>query len=376
MYVPQNTELSADSYAILNTIRNQVGGEFRAMTPLVEDADDAKAYGLYVCGSGDARNAFMSSLVNRIAQVMCLVRAYQNSLKGFKKGLLGPGEMVENVWVGLVMPEGYTQSVANPGDVYATNNPENKVTFHPVNSKLVYEITTNDAELSMAFTAESGVYDLVSRIVQRLTDSAEWDEYIMMKYVLAKAILENANAIQEVPTLSAANADAIVTAMKGVSNDMRFMNTDYNIAGVPTHSPIDDQVFFLTAQSSAVIDVNSLAQAYNLSYKQFLAQQEMINKFTFTEAEQARLDEIMTETAEQGLVPGYTPFTQTQKTLLGTIIGATVDRDFFMIFDKLYQMNSVFDQKHLNTNTFLHAWKVYSYNPFANSVFFAGATNP
>ena len=376
MYVPQNTELSADSYAILNTIRNQVGGEFRAMTPLVQDAEDAKAYGLYVCGSGDARNAFMSSLVNRIAQVMCLTRSYQNSLKGFKKGLLGPGEMVENVWVGLVTPEGYTQSVANPGDVYATNNPENKVTFHPVNSKLGYEITTNDAELSMAFTTESGVYDLVSRIIQRPTDSAEWDEFIMMKYVLSTAIIENANAIREVPTLSAANADAIVTAMKGVSNDMRFMNTDYNIAGVPTHSPIDDQVFFLTAQSSAVIDVNSLAQAYNLSYKQFLAQQEMINKFTFTEAEQARLDEIMTETADQGLVPGYTPFTQEQKTLLGSIIGATVDRDFFMIFDKLYQMNSVFDQKHLNTNTFLHAWKVYSYNPFANSVFFAGATNP
>ena len=163
--------------------------------------------------------------------------------------------------------------------------------------------------------------------------------------------------------------------MKAVSNDMRFMNTDYNVAGVPTHSPIDEQVFFLTAKSSAVVDVNSLAQAYNLSYKQFLAQQEMINKFSFTDAEQERLDEIMGETADQGLVPGYTPFTDEQVAVLESIIGATVDRDFFMIFDKLYQMNSIFDSKHLNTNTFLHAWKVYSYNPFANSVFFAEASN-
>lgn len=378
MYTPQNTALSADSYTILNTIRNQVGGEFRAMTPLVENADDAKAYGLYVCGSGDARNAFMSSLVNRIAQVMCLVRSYQNSLKGFKKGILGPGEMVENVWVGLVTPEGYTQSVSNPGDVYATNNPENKVTFHPVNSKLVYEITTNDAELSMAFTTEGGVYDLVARIVQRLTDSAEWDEYILMKYTLAKAALENVNAQKEVDELTAANADAIVTSMKEVSNDMRFMNTDYNIAGVPTHSPIDEQVFFLTAKSSAVIDVNSLAQAYNLSYKQFLAQQEMVNSFALTDAEEARLEVIMQETVAQGLIPGYTPFTDEEKALLARIVGATIDRDFFMIFDKLYQMNSVFDQKHLNTNTFLHAWKVYSYNPFANSIFFVAedSVNP
>ena len=370
MYTPTNTQLSADSYTILNTIREQVGGEFRACTPLVEDASSLKAYGMYVCGSGDARNAFMQSLVNRIAEVMSFVKSYQNPLKPFKKGMLTAGEVIENVWVGLVMPEGYTQSVSNPGDVYRTNNPENKVTFHPTNSKLVYEITTNDAELSLAFTSEGGVYDLVTRIVGRLTDSAEWDEYILMKYVLAKAILENAEARVDVAALTAANGDAIITSMKGVSNDMRFMNTDYNIAGVPTHSPIEDQIFFLTAQSNAVLDVNSLASAYNLSYKQFIGQQEMINKFDFTDAELERLNEIMDETAAQGLIPGYTEFTSAEKAILARVVGATIDRDFFMIFDRLYQMNAVFDQKHLNTNTFLHVWKILSYNPFANSVFF------
>ena len=219
------------------------------------------------------------------------------------------------------------------------------------------------------------MYDLVSRIVQRLTDSAEWDEYILMKYVLAKAALENADAVKSVPTLAAANGDAIITEMKAVSNDMRFMNTDYNIAGVATHSPIEEQVFFLTAKSSAVLDVNSLAQAYNLSYKQFIGQQVMINSFSFTDAELERLNAIMEETAAQGLIPGYTEFTAEQIATLESIVGATIDRDFFMIFDKLYQMTSIFDQKHLNTNTFLHAWKVLSYNPFANSVYFAEDSN-
>ena len=373
MYTPQNTTLSNDSYAILNAIRNSIGGEFRANTPLVASADDVKAYGLYVTGGGDARNSFMSTLINRIAQVMCLVRAYENPLKRFKKGILGPGETVENVWVGLVTPEGWTQSPANPGDVYRVNNPESKVTFHPVNSKLVYEITTNDSELSLAFTSDSGVYDLVSRIVQRLTDSSEWDEYIMMKYVIARALLANANSVKTVAPLNAANSDSIISSMKAVSNNMRFMMTDYNVAGVPTHSPIDRQVFFLTADASAILDVASLAKAYNLSYVDFIGQQQMINSFAFTEAEQERLDEIMEETVEQGLVPGYTPFTEAEVAKLESIVGATLDEDFFMIFDKLYQVNAVFDAKHLNTNNFLHNWKIYSYNPFANSVFFSDA---
>ena len=371
MYKPKNTKLSTSSFNILNAIRNDIGGEFRQMTPLVENESDAKAYGLYVTGSGDARNAFMNGLINRIADQWCKIRNYNNSLKRFKKGMLGPGEVIENIWVGLVMPEGYTHSVANPGDVYKTNDPTNVVTFHPVNSKLVYEITTNDSELSMAFISDGAMYDLVSRIVGRLTDSAEWDEYIMTKYVLARAILANPTAIKSVSELTAANADSVVTSMKEVSNDMRFMNTNYNVAGVATHTPVENQVFFMTAKSSAVIDVNSLASAYNLTYKQFLGQQEMLNRFDFTDAELERLNTIMTETAEAGLVPGYTQFTDEEKKTLSHIVAATVDEEFFMIFDKLYQTTAVFDQKHLNTNTYLHAWKVYSYNPFANSVFFS-----
>ena len=371
MYKPQKTKLSTSSFNILNAIRNDIGGEFRQMTPLVETESDAKAYGLYVTGSGDARNAFMNGLINRIADQWCKIRNYNNSLKRFKKGMLGPGEVIENIWVGLVMPEGYTHSVANPGDVYKTNDPTNIVTFHPVNSKLVYEITTNDSELSMAFTSDGAMYDLVSRIVGRLTDSAEWDEYIMTKYVLARAILANPSAVKSVSELTAANADSVVTSMKEVSNDMRFMNTNYNVAGVATHTPVENQVFFMTAKSSAVIDVNSLASADNLTYKQFLGQQEMLNRFDFTDAELERLNTIMTETAEAGLVPGYTQFTDEEKKTLSHIVAATVDEEFFMIFDKLYQTTAVFDQKHLNTNTYLHAWKVYSYNPVANSVFFS-----
>ena len=371
MYKPKNTKLSTSSFNILNAIRNDIGGEFRQMTPLVENESDAKAYGLYVTGSGDARNAFMNGLINRIADQWCKIRNYSNSLKRFKKGMLGPGEVIENIWVGLVMPEGYTHSVANPGDVYKTNDPTSVVTFHPVNSKLVYEITTNDSELSMAFTSDGAMYDLVSRIVGRLTDSAEWDEYIMTKYVLARAILANPTAVKSVSELTAANADSVVTSMKEVSNDMRFMNTNYNVAGVATHTPVESQVFFMTAKSSAVIDVNSLASAYNLTYKQFLGQQEMLNRFDFTDAELERLNTIMTETAEAGLVPGYVQFTDEEKKTLSHIVAATVDEEFFMIFDKLYQTTAVFDQKHLNTNTYLHAWKVYSYNPFANSVFFS-----
>lgn len=364
MYIPQNTTLSADSYQILNTIREQVGGAFRANTPLVQNSSDAQAYGLYVTGAGDPRNAFMNSLINRIAQVMCLVKSYDNHLKKFKRGLLGPGEVIENVWVGLVLPEGFTQSVANPGDVYAINNPSNQTTFHPVNSKLVYEITRNDDELMLAITTD--MYSFVAKIVEQLYNSAFWDEEILIKYTLCRAILDNWDSITvNVPALDKTTAVDVMTVMKETSLDLEWMNSTHNIMGVPTHSPIEDQYFFLTNKASATIDNNALAMAYNLEYRQFIGQREKINSFVLNTDEQARLDHIMSETVAQGLVPGYTAFTTAEKAKLARIVAATIDKDFLFIFDKLFRMTTKFDEKHLNTNIFLHIWKVYSYNPFA-----------
>lgn len=375
MYTPKNTVLSEDSYAILNAIRNEVGGMFRANTPLVHTAEDAKAYGLFVTGSGDARNAFMGALINRIAQVVMFSRSYRNKLARYKKGMLEFGEVVENVWVQLVSPEGYSPVPDSPGDLFKQNVPDSLVTFHPVNCKLVYEVTTNDSELSMAFTTSSGLYDFVSRIMQRLTDSDEWDSELLERYVLARAILDNDNLITQVPALTKDNSDSIIATMKGASNAMRFMDTSYNVEGVPTHSPIENQIFFLTAEASATIDVFSLAKAYNLSYEQFLGQQDMIRSFGFNEAEKKRLDTIMNATLAQGIIPNYTPFTEDELKKLNAIVGAIIDEDFFMIFDRLYRVDAApYDSLHLSQNTFLHHWSVNSYNPFANARFFSVPT--
>ena len=376
MYFPSKQVLSTESYTLLNNIRTSIGGEFMTATPLVQTAEDAKAYGLYVTGGGEARNAFMSELVNRIGKVMVDTKMYTNSLKRFKRGMLEVGEMVENVWVGLVSPEGYTHSVTTPGDLYKTNKPDCKVTFHPVNSKLFYEVTTNESELQMAFTSTTGAYDLVARIVSRLTDSSEWDEFIKFKYVIARAILENAGAVKKISTLNATNSDAILTSMKTVSNEMEYMNTTYDIAAVPTHTPKENQVFVVSAAASAVFDVNSLASAFNLSYKDFMGQRQAINTFGFSAIEIERLNTIMTETAAQGLVPNYTPFTEAELDELEGVKAAIIDEDFFMIFDRLIQTEAVYDARHLNTNNYLHIWQVLSYNPFANSVFFSDYVAP
>lgn len=362
--------LSEDSYTILNGIRNTIGGEFRQVTPLVEDAQSLAAYGEVVMGSGEFRNKYLG-LLGKIALQVIEHRAYSNPLKSLKRGILDYGEMVEIDWVKLTMPEGYTQSPVNPGDVFKTANPETMFTWHPVNSKLVYKCTINDSEIALCFKNANGVMDAINTIIARSYDSSEWDEQLVMVATLARAYLDNkAKVAVQIPEVTKANSDDIVIAEKNVSNDLRFMNAKYNIAGEPAHTPIEDQVFLITSKMSAVTDVGSLAKAFNLDYNKFVGQSIMIDDFTFDDVKLARLNKIMEETATQGLIPGYTPFTEAELEALSKVQGVIMDRKFLVIYDRLVEMREQVDNLHLNVQYMLHLWKIYSYNVFAQIRFF------
>jgi hypothetical protein len=376
MYNPKNTAVSQQSYAILNAIRNE-SDIFRTSTPLVEDAASARAFGEFVTGAGAYKELFWGILVNRIALTVLSGREFKNKLAQFRRGKLGLGDIVQNIWVGLVTPEGWTSDVANPGDVYRTNKPDAKVSMSAVNCKLSYEITTNDTELGYAFVQENGLYSLVSKITERLVTSEQTDDYIMMKWVMAKNLIANPDAVVSVGAVTdQASADGAIRDMKEVVNNYPFMKTQYNEAHVPAPCPTEEIVFLTTSKSRADFDVLSLAKAFNVTYEQFLGQEVQIDEFGFDEFSLERLYDLLDEQVALGLIPAYTPFTDAELAYLGQIVSAVVDKDWFMSFDKVYEMNSVYDAKHLNNNTFLTIHRIYSYNPFANCTYFTEAAKP
>ena len=376
MYNPKNTAVSQQSYAILNAIRNE-SDIFRTSTPLVEDAQSARAFGEFVTGAGAYKELFWGILVNRIALTVLSGREFKNKLAQFRRGKLGLGDIVQNIWVGLVTPEGWTSDVANPGDVYRTNKPDAKVSMSAVNCKLSYEITTNDTELGYAFVQENGLYSLVSKITERLVTSEQTDDYIMMKWVMAKNLIANPDAVVSVGAVTdQASADGAIRDMKEVVNNYPFMKTQYNEAHVPAPCPTEEIVFLTTSKSRADFDVLSLAKAFNVTYEQFLGQEVQIDEFGFDEFSLERLYDLLDEQVSLGLIPAYTPFTDAELAYLGQIVAAVVDKDWFMSFDKVYEMNSVYDAKHLNNNTFLTIHRIYSYNPFANCTYFTEAAKP
>ena len=377
MYNPSKTTVSEQSYAILNAIRNE-SDIFRTSTPLVQNLSDAKAFGEFVTGAGRYKELFWGILINRIAITLASGREFKNKLARFRRGKIGLGDIVQNVWVGLVLPEGWTSDVSTPGDVYRTNKPDAKVSMSAVNSKLSYEVTTNDTELSYAFTTEGGLFDMVSKIVERLITSEAYDDYLMFKWVMAKNLIANPDAVVGMgETLSSqATADNLTATMKEVVNDYPFMKTKYNEAHVQAPCPTEEIVFISTSKSRAKLDVYALAKAFNLTYEQFLGNEVQIDSFGFDDEDLVRLYNVLDENVTLGLIPSYNAFSDAELAYLKQITGAVLDNEWFMCWDKVYEMNSIYDPKHLNNNTFLTIHRIYSYNPFANMTYFTEAAEP
>lgn len=373
MKLQKKVEIKADAPTVLNTIRANMSPAFRDAVPMVQTASDVRAFGTAVLGSGQWQNEFTGLLGQYAAQYVS-VRSYDDILRKFNKGMLEVGESVENIYVNLVKPEGYTADVASPGDVFKTNKPDVRFVFHPVNRKTLYRITLNQDEISQAFASVNGVTDLVARIIGRLEDSANLDEFVLTKWMLARAYLDNEAAVKVgLPALNKTSADDALIAIKEASANMTAMDSSANIAGVPSSTPVEDQHIIMSNHASAILQVGSLAHAFQLSEAEYRNNYIAVNSFKFNDVEKERLTALMNEAKEQGLIADYTPFTAAEEAKLAKIAGVVFDVDFLMIFDRLHKATTQFDAAHLNTNQFLHVWQVISYNPFVNVRYFVEA---
>ena len=187
---PKNKKLSANTVDILNVIRNNATHNYKDYVPeATEDIDSIRAIGNIIMSMPNLQNEFISSLVNRIAMVLITSKSYDNPWRFFKKGLLEYGETVEDVFVNLAKVYSFDQETAE-SEVFKREKPDVRTAFHTMNYQKFYKVTISDRELRQAFLSLDGVTDLIAKIVESVYTSANYDEFLVMKYMLLKVSLK------------------------------------------------------------------------------------------------------------------------------------------------------------------------------------------
>lgn len=364
MIKPQQQTLNKSSVDILNAIRNDGSAEYQRAVPMAANTTASiKEIGKVIMTYQPLQNEFLSALVNRIGKVIVSSKLYRNKFASFKKGILELGDTIEEAFVNIAKPHTYNVDRAE-SEVFKREIPDVRAAFHTVNYEKFYKQTIQKFELEKAFLSWSGISDLIAKIIDSMYTGAEQDEFLTMKYLIARHVLDGHFYPVTTPVASADSAKEIASDFKAISNDLEFLNCNYNIAGVSTYTNKEDQFLIINAAFDAIMDVNVLATAFNMEKAEFMGHRVLINNFGFNKCESDRIAELFEND------PTFRPITAEESTALDNIPAVLIDRDWYMVFDKIFEFNELLNPEGLYWNYWFHNWKIMSVSPFSNAIIF------
>lgn len=369
---PTVSQLNANSVGILNAIRDNASAEYYQAVPQAQATTESiRAVGEQILAFQPRMNEFVSALVNRIARVVVTSKLYSNPLAFAKKGLLEYGETIEEIFVDIAKSNSYDWNSTNETEqAFKREHPDIKTAFHALNMQTYYKATVSEQNLRQAFLSLNGVTDLIARIVNSLYSGAAYDEYIMMKYVIAQSLIPGNVKMTNIAAVDdEASGKAAVKKVKAITGKLQFMSNEYNIAGVNTFISSPSDIFVvMTADYEASIDVDVLASAFNMDKVQFMGQRVLVDSFSFNVGELARLDELLEND------PTYKRPSDAELNALKTVGIVVMSRDWFQVYDVLNQFTEQYNAALLYWNEFNHVWRIYSASPFAPIVGFTTMT--
>ena len=351
-------KLNASTIDILNTIRANASLEYQNSVPEVTKATDIPKVGEVLYGYPALANQFINALVNRIALVRVNSATFNNAYAELKKGYLEFGETVEEVFVGIAKAREFSAEKAEARELKRTL-PDVRSAFHTMNYRVQYPITIQDEDLRMAFLSINGVQDLIAKIVDAVYTAAEYDEFLLFKYLMIKAITSGKMYPIAFNDVSIKNA---AKAFRGASNQLTFMSTKYNASGVHTTTPREDQYIFMDSTFNADFDVDVLASAFNMDKATFIGKLKLIDDWTTFDSE--RFDVIM---AGSDMIE---PITQNELTVMANVKAVLIDKEWFQIYDNANRMTEKYVASGMYWNYFYNVWKTVSSSPFSNAIVF------
>lgn len=328
------------SISILNNIRANASTDYQNHIPEAT-RENIIAIGNALQSYTPVYNEFCEALINKIGKTYIESSLFKNKLARFKQGTIYSQQDVEDIFVEMAKEaKVYDPNGSNPlGRREATPV---KVVYHRQNRQSVYEISIGDIDFVRVFRNEGTLDQFIKTQIQSVLDRAEYDEWLLMKNLLATYDGYFDYQVEEITDANAEKgAKKFVKTLRKAINDLTIApSTKYNKAGVTTFARKEKLVAFVHKDVLAEVDVEVLAKAFNMGK-------------TDIETTIVALDDFGT---------------------LENTYCLLVDEDFFKVFDTLNRMESQRNAQGLFTNYFLHIHQILSLSPFKCAVRFTTDT--
>lgn len=289
------------------------------------------------------RNEFIDALVNRIGLTIAQNNSWSNPLAEFKRGMMGYGDTIEEYHVGLIKAKSYNHDrESSERNLFGTHRSEVQTNFHTINREDKYILTIDNPALQRAFLEQNGLTSFIAQTMESFTTSDNWDEFLLTCQLFSEYELNNGFFKVPVPDISAddsteADAKAFLRKVRAMADNLTFISSKYNPAGMPMAAQRSDLLLFVSPEANAAIDVEALAGAFNITSAQMHGR-------------------IIPIPADQFKIKGVQAIMTT--------------KEFFVIADTLFETAQMWNPDNLQNNQWLHHHQIVSASRFVPAVMF------
>ena len=339
-----------DLVGVLNTIRDNASDIYRQRIPEatrtnIQDIQE----GMTDPDNAVVTNEFITTLLNKIVKTVIHNKFFSDPLKSLKKGTKPLGDTIEEIYANFVQAKGFDPTGA---DLLTRDLPDVKSVYHRMNRQDKYKVTISPEMISKAFTSYDKLESFIQTIINTLYNSSELDEFVLMKQLIKQAIDNNAMKVVTVPdpVASAQNAKDFIKAVKIVSGDMVFANSNNNAytdsqstdtKPIITCTPKNEQILLIDNATDVSVSIEVLAYAFNMTVAEFNDTRKIV------------IDAFPDP----------------------SIRAALVDEQFMQVYDDLVMFKEFENGEGLYRNYYLHVWQTLGYSNLVNAVAFKVASD-
>lgn len=274
----------------LNAMREmsvEQGSIYHQYVPVVTDSTTIGEFGVPILDSQNLNvmNDFVS-LLKKIVYTAVYNKTFNNPLVQLEGERMPLGQFIENVYVNPAKARGF--NVNDFAGLLQKYEAEVATQYLSVNSDLQYCVTLTREKIRNAFTSWDNLEALISGYINSLYNGAYITRYNQTKGLVTAAFTGNNVQYQKIvnPT-DEQSAKSMIRQLRAAFSKMQIPSTRFNAwnkvkggnLALKTWSDPEDVVVLISADVEALVDVEVLAAAFNMSKTDFLGRVIVVDDF-------------------------------------------------------------------------------------------------
>lgn len=333
------------------------GSIYHQYVPVVTDSTTIGEFGAPILDSQNLNvlNDFVG-LLKKVVYTAVYNKTFNNPLVSLEGERMPLGQFIEDTYVNSAKARGF--NVNDFAGLLQKYEAEVAVQYLSVNSDLQYCVTLTREKIRNAFTSWDQLEALISGYINSLYNGAYITRYNQTKGLVTAAYTGNNVQYQVIdnPT-DEQSAKSMIRQLRAAFSKMQIPSTRFNAwnkvkggnLALKTWSDPEDVVVLISADVEALVDVEVLAAAFNMSKTDFLGRVIVVDDFSqYNEDGSLAVD--------------------------GSAIKcAIMDKAWFNIKTQDFAMDEFYNANSRCWNYYLNDVRMCNYSLFANAIVFATA---